>query len=422
MQATALGVSVAGLTSQTGLHFSSGRSRTGFLHRFGGRLGTAQMEPTRITSTSTSMLQPLSGRNRVRLLSASSEIDWDNKINRAVDRLEPYKELLGLPTPLVYSRFLSEVLDFNADCYLKLENFTKTKSFKCRGALHFLLHALEQGISFERAVAVSAGNHSQGVALAATLLGKKSLIVMPEGTDVEKVARTEAFGAEVILHGSSLAEAAELAEKLASEPGELFVHPFDEEEVLAGQATVGREILEALPDVDKIVAPIGGGGLFGGLCAAVPESVEVIGVQTKAMPSFYNSMRESQIEEVPAKKTIAAGIAVSRPTGLAVDLALKRKTPVHTVSEPQIKQAVKQLFEESCLKVEGAGAVGVAALLAGKLDPVVSPEVTRIDSDVAAQSNSMRNADDSNEVKRTKIVFVVSGGNIGPDMFSECLT
>lgn len=256
-----------------------------------------------------------------------------------------------------------------AAVYLKLENRQKTRAFKARGALNRILtlddEALGRGI-----IAASAGNHAQGVALGAQLKGVSATIVMPEGTPITKVGATRSYGAEIVLAGASYNDAYEHALQLAQETGKTFVHAFDDPYVIAGQGTIGLEILEQRPEVDAVLVPIGGGGLIAGIACAIKEKapqVRVIGVQTQALPSMRESVRAGELATLPPAVTIADGIAVTRPGDLTFPLVQRYVDEVVAVSDEEIAASILFLLEREKLLCEGAGAAGVAALLNERL-------------------------------------------------------
>ncbi len=316
---------------------------------------------------------------------------------RAQQRIAPYAEKVGLPTPLIPSPQLSYETDNAAKVYLKLDNLTTTLCFKIRGALNAMLAYQALGIPFDVAVAASAGNHSQGVALAARLLGKQAKIVMPEYTDRAKVERTRGFGAEVILQGDTLEASVALADELSKEAACQLIHPYDDKYVIAGQATLGLELLEQMPDIDIIIVPSGGGGLVAGIASVMPKRVRVIGVQASAMPSLMNSIEKGEVVSVAPKRTIAGGIAVGRAGVLPTRICLNQNVEVIEVNESKIKSAVKRMFEEGCLKVEGAAATGPAVIYDKKIDFTCYDGIP------------------------PKVAVVITGGNIGPELFAECM-
>lgn len=248
--------------------------------------------------------------------------------------------------------------------YLKLENRQKTRAFKARGALNRIL-TLSEAEKAQGIIAASAGNHAQGVALGAQLMGLRATIVMPEGTPIAKVGATRRYGAEIVLAGANYNDAFEVAQALADENGMTFVHAFDDPYVIAGQGTIGLEILEQRPEVEVVLVPIGGGGLIAGVACAIKERaphVQVIGVQTRAMPSMRESFRAGEKATLPAAVTIADGIAVKRPGDLTFPLVQRYVDDIVAVSDEEIAAAILFLLEREKLLSEGAGAAGVAAL------------------------------------------------------------
>ena len=266
-------------------------------------------------------------------------------------------------TPLWPSRVLSEAA--GAPVLLKCENLQRTGSFKVRGASN-LICALEPpppGV-----VAASAGNHAQGVALAAAQRGLSATVFMPAEAPLAKRRATEGYGADVVLVDGPLATAIERAQAAAAERGLLFVPPFDHPAVVAGQGTVGAEIVEQAPEVETVLVPAGGGGLLAGVALAVKTlrpSVRVVGVQARAMPGIVASREAGEPRPVLAARTIADGVAVAAPSALTLALIERYVDDVVTVSEEEIARAVVFLIERSRLVVEAAGSLGVAALLAG---------------------------------------------------------
>jgi len=286
-------------------------------------------------------------------------------------------------TPLVRSPTFSRMAE--AEVYLKLECLQMGGSFKVRGATYKVLSRREE-IGPEGVVAASAGNHAQGVALAAKAAGLPATIVMPIWASIGKQEATRGYGAEVILAGESLAASISVAQKMA-EDGRTFIHPYDDEEIITGQATIGLEILEDLPDPDVAIVPIGGGGLVGGIASAIkavrPET-RIVGVQAAACPSALESLRAGERIEVKAKKSIADGISVKQIGETNFPLIRERVDEVVLVEEDEISSAVLALLERKKVLAEGAGAVPLAALLSSK---VVVP-------------------------RGSKVVLVISGGNL----------
>ncbi|MCX5893577.1 MAG: threonine ammonia-lyase, partial [Deltaproteobacteria bacterium] len=265
-------------------------------------------------------------------------------------------------TPLIYSPTLSRIS--GREVYLKLENLQKTGSFKLRGALNRLTLLKERGEG-ERVVAASAGNHAQGVAYAAAQLGLPATIVMPEGASISKQMATESYGAKVMLYGQDVSQAVEKARALEAE-GYVFIHPFDDLEVMAGQGTLGLEILEDLPEVDTVVVPVGGGGLAAGVALALKESkpeVLVIGVQTMRVPSLVEAFMKDTPTPVPAHPTLADGIRVPLIGTLPFEILREHLRDLVLVEEREITQALLFLLEGKKILAEGAGAVTTAAFL-----------------------------------------------------------
>ena len=266
-----------------------------------------------------------------------------------------------LLTPCVESRTLSQIT--GAQVFLKFENLQYTASFKERGACN----KLSQLSAEERArgvVAMSAGNHAQGVAYHAQRLGLRAVIVMPRFTPGVKVERTRGFGAEVVLHGDTLDEARAHAFALADREGLVFVHPYDDDAIIAGQGTVGLEMMRAQPDLDVLAIAVGGGGLIGGIATAakaLKPGIEVVGVQTQRFPAMVNAMTGQHLPQ--GSNTIAEGIAVASPGERNMALARTRVDDWLLVDEGDIEQAIVMLLEIEKTLVEGAGAAGLAALL-----------------------------------------------------------
>ena len=283
-------------------------------------------------------------------------------ITEAADRLKKRVRR----TELIHSHHFSEKLGF--PLYFKCENLQRTGSFKIRGALNFMTaqprEALANGV-----ITASAGNHAQGVAFSADLLGVKATVFMPESTPPQKVFATRDYGAEVVLTGRNFDEAYAAALKAQQETGALFVHPFDDPLVMAGQGTIGLEVLQELPDLATILVPIGGGGLISGIATAIRESrpnVRIIGVESAAAPSMHYSLKKGEIVETPLAVSLADGIAVKRVGKNTFPIVRELVDEVVLVEEEEIAQAIVALLERTKLLVEGAGAVTLAALLNGK--------------------------------------------------------
>ncbi|AQL42538.1 threonine ammonia-lyase [Halorientalis sp. IM1011] len=271
-------------------------------------------------------------------------------------------------TPLEYSHSFSSMTD--AAVHLKLETFQRTGAFKIRGATNRIA-TLSETEREAGVVTASAGNHAQGVALAATRIGVDSKIVMPEPAPVSKVQATRAYGAEVVLHGEDYSEATERAHEIEREENRTYVHAFDDPMVMAGQGTIGLEILEDCPEVETVVVPIGGGGLISGIATAIKgrnPDVRVIGVQAEGASSAAASLAKGEIVERDSVETIADGIATRRIGDETFPIIQERVDEVVTVSDEEIAVALTKLLERSKTLVEGAGAVPLAAVLEERFD------------------------------------------------------
>ena len=296
-------------------------------------------------------------------------------------------------TPLIFSPVLSHM--FGGDIYLKLENLQKTGSFKIRGATYKLFSSRQQ-IGPEGVVTASAGNHAQGVAMAAMQFGVPATIVMPEWVSITKEEATRAYGGKVIIHGQSIKESLEEARRLADEGKTLF-HPFDDPDIIIGQGTVGLEIFNELQKPDLIVVPIGGGGLISGI-AKVAKSIspdtQVMGVQAAVCPSAYNSFIKGSICEVDEKASIADGISVKRVGQLCFSIIQELVDNIVLVEEEQIAAAILLLLERNKILTEGAGATPMAALL---------------NSSITIPSDG-------------KTVLVISGGNVDSPLLGRIIS
>ena len=262
-------------------------------------------------------------------------------------------------TPLIYSNYFSSMT--GAEVYLKAENLQKTGSFKVRGAF-FKLNSLGN----KNVIAASMGNHAQGVAYAAAKLGIHAKIVMPLSASIVKQEATKGYGAELAFHGESFQEAIQYA---SSQEGHVFIHAFDDEKIIAGQGTIGLEILEELKDIDTIIVPVGGGGLISGIAVAVKEQsphTEIIGVQAESAVSAYASFMNKKIEESVPSSTLADGIAVGKVGNITFGIIEKYVDDMMLVDEDSIAMAILLFLERKKLVVEGAGTVPLAALLGGK--------------------------------------------------------
>ena len=278
-------------------------------------------------------------------------------IEQAAQRLQGHL----LNTPCVESRTLSQLT--GAQIYLKFENLQYTASFKERGACNKLAQ-LSADERRRGVIAMSAGNHAQGVAYHAQRLGVRAVIVMPRFTPGVKIERTRGFGAEVVLHGDTLDEARQHALLLAEREGLVFVHPYDDEAIVAGQGTVGLEMLQAVPELEVLVIAVGGGGLIAGIATAaraLKPGIEIIGVQTARFPAMVNAIKGTQHPQ--GTSTIADGIAVGRPGLIPQAIIAQKVDDLLLVDEGDIEQAMVMLLEIEKTLVEGAGAAGLAALL-----------------------------------------------------------
>ena len=271
-------------------------------------------------------------------------------------------------TPFAYAPILSEMSGY--EIYLKKENLQRTGAFKLRGAFNRVATLVEKG-DVGGVVAASAGNHAQGVAFSAKHFGIEATIVMPESTPLTKVQGVKEFGANVILHGMNYDEAYEYAVTFGEKNNYTFVHPFTDEEVMAGQGTVTLEMFEEIEDLDAIVVPVGGGGLISGMAVAskaLNKEVRVIGVSAEGAPAMKHSFDAKKAIDTTSVRTIADGIAVRDTSPVTLKHILANVDMFESVCEDEISAAILFLLERQKLLVEGAGAVGVAALLHGKLD------------------------------------------------------
>ncbi len=265
----------------------------------------------------------------------------------------------------------------DSDIYLKTENLQVTGSFKIRGS-YFKISQLSDEEKAKGVIACSAGNHAQGVALAATKNGIKSLICLPDGAPISKVEATKRYGAEVCMVKGVYDDAYKKALELKDEMGYSFIHPFDDPDVIAGQGTIGLEIINQLPDADAVIVPIGGGGLIAGVAYTIKQikpSCKVYGVQASGAPSMLKSVSDGEIETLDKVQTIADGIAVKTPGNLTFDLVNKYVDEIFTVSDDEIALAILTLMEQEKLVAEGAGAVGVAAVMNGKIPDIAGKKV-----------------------------------------------
>ncbi len=308
-----------------------------------------------------------------------------------IDRARRLLEGVSITTPMEGARWLSAAA--GGPVLLKAENLQRAGSFKIRGA-YTRMARLSADERSNGVVAASAGNHAQGVALAAQLLGIKAVVYMPNGANIAKEKATRGYGAEVRFAGASIDEALVSAEEYAAETGAVLVHPFDHPDIVAGQATCGLEILEQRPDVRTILVPTGGGGLLAGVAAAVKRQrpdVRVVGVQAEGAAAYPPSLRAGHPEPLAAMATMADGIAVGRPGNVPFAAIQELVDDVVTVNEESLSQALLMLIERAKLVVEPAGAAAVAAVM------------------------------DHPDRFETPVVAVLSGGNIDPILLMNVL-
>jgi len=293
-------------------------------------------------------------------------------------------------TPLIHSHILSQ--RFGCQLFLKAENLQHTGSFKVRGAYNKIITLARSGV-VKGIIAASAGNHAQGVAVAAAAADIPATIVMPETASLPKVQATQGYGARVILYGENYEEAAAHTRHLAQEEGLTVIPAFNDDLVVAGQGTIGLEVHEALPDLDAVIVPVGGGGLISGIALAVKSlrpATRVIGVQASAATGAKASFQEGRIVHISPRNTLADGIAVGAPGEVTLPLMQRYVDDIVSVEEEAISQAMVLLLEFGKLVVEGAGAVGVAALLSGRLS-----------------------------CKNQKTVAILSGGNVDVNLIAR---
>jgi threonine dehydratase len=296
-------------------------------------------------------------------------------------------------TPLIHSPSLSQL--FGGEIYLKLENLQKTGSFKIRGATHYILTNKDR-IGPGGVVAASAGNHAQGVALAARQARIPATIVMPESASISKQEATRGYGGEIVIEGKSLGESLKKAEEMARE-GKTFIHPFDDADIMTGQGTIALELLEDLKEIDMIIVPIGGGGIISGIASIVKSikpTIKVIGVQATACPSAYESYHRGKIIRVSSEFSIADGISVKQLGALNFEVIRQFVDDVVLVEEDQIAAAILLLLERKKILAEGSGAVSLAALLNG------SVKIHR----------------------NNRVVLLISGGNVDSSLLGRILS
>ena len=293
-------------------------------------------------------------------------------------------------TDVIYAPKLKK----GAELYLKTENLQITGSFKVRGS-YYKMSTLTEEEKSRGVIACSAGNHAQGVALSAKKNGIKAVICLPDGAPISKVEATKSYGAEVCLVEGVYDDAYKKALSLRDEKGYTFIHPFDDEDVIAGQGTIALEVAEQIPDLDAIIVPVGGGGLISGIAYTIKmlnPKIKVYGVQAAGAPSMKNSIKDGKIEELSNVSTIADGIAVKKPGSLTYELCSKYVDEIVTVTDDEISAAILALMEQHKLVTEGAGAVSVAAAMFGKVD-----------------------------IENKKTVCLLSGGNIDVTILSRVI-
>ena len=298
---------------------------------------------------------------------------------------------VAIQTDILYAPKLAK----GTELYLKTENLQITGSFKVRGA-YYKMSKLSPEEKKRGVIACSAGNHAQGVALAAQKNGIKSVICLPDTAPISKVEATKSYGAEVCLVEGVYDDAYQKALELRDEKGYTFIHPFNDPDVIAGQGTIALELAEQLPDMDAVIVPIGGGGLISGVAYTIKSlnpNIKVYGVQASGAPSMLNSIHDEHIERLDSVSTIADGIAVKEPGTLTYDICSKYVDEIVTVTDDEISAAILALMEQHKLVTEGAGAVAVAAAMFGKVD-----------------------------LKGKKTVCLLSGGNIDVTILSRVIT
>ena len=285
-------------------------------------------------------------------------------------------------------------LNKDANIYLKTENLQITGSFKVRGS-YYKMSTLSKEEKEKGVIACSAGNHAQGVALSAQKNGIKAVICLPDGAPISKIEATKSYGAEVCLVEGVYDDAYKKALQLRDEKGYTFIHPFDDEDVIAGQGTIALELMEQIGDMDAVIVPVGGGGLISGVAYTIKmlnPNIKVYGVQASGAPSMYKSIADGKIEELSSVSTIADGIAVKKPGTLTYELCSKYVDEIVTVTDDEISAAILALMEQQKLVTEGAGAISVAAAMFNKVD-----------------------------IKGKKVVCLLSGGNIDVTILSRVI-
>ena len=312
-------------------------------------------------------------------------------LNQIISAREKMKGIIH-QTPLDFSQTFTDMS--HNEVYLKLENLQKTGSFKVRGSINKLTSLSKEELS-KGVIAASAGNHAQGVAYSSKMLNIPCTIVMPKGAPLSKIQATKNYGAEIVLEGDVFDDALAHAMELSEKQGFTLVHTFDDDEIIAGQGTIGLEILEQLPDVEAIICPVGGGGLIAGIAVAVKEknpNVAIYGVEASACPSMAQSLLEKKPITVPSSPTVADGIAVKKPGVRNLEIVEKYVDDLVTVDELEMIRTMFLLLERNKLLVEGSGASSLAALLYEKLN-----------------------------IKGKKVVALLSGGNVDVNFISRII-
>ena len=312
-------------------------------------------------------------------------------LNQIISAREKMKGIIH-QTPLDFSQTFTDMS--HNEVYLKLENLQKTGSFKVRGSINKLTSLSKEELS-KGVIAASAGNHAQGVAYSSKMLNIPCTIVMPKGAPLSKIQATKNYGAEIVLEGDVFDDALAHAMELSEKQGFTLVHTFDDDEIIAGQGTVGLEILEQLPDVEAIICPVGGGGLIAGIAVAVKEknpNVAIYGVEASACPSMAQSLLEKKPITVASSPTVADGIAVKKPGVRNLEIVEKYVDDLVTVDELEMIRTMFLLLERNKLLVEGSGASSLAALLYKKLN-----------------------------IKGKKVVALLSGGNVDVNFISRII-
>ncbi len=295
-------------------------------------------------------------------------------------------------TPLEYNNTFSKMTSNKV--YLKLENFQRTGSFKIRGALNKISRLTDKEKK-AGVITASAGNHGQAVALAATMSKIKATIVVPEGAPIVKIEAIKNYGGNVVEYGNTYDEAYQKALEIQKKESLTFIHAFNDLDIIKGQATIGYEIMEKIPDVEYILCPIGGGGLISGIasyCKEKNKNVKIIGVQSENVPSMHESFKINEVKVMPSKETICDGIAVKKPGDISYGMIKMYVDDVVLVSDNQVAKTILLLMERAKIFVEGAGAVGLTALLHRKID-----------------------------IKNKNVAVVISGGNLNPTLLNRII-